>query len=89
MLFMSDLNLLDYISPFDLDVAHTEECNFHVMRVILTKRCPEQHCNMPSNVKQDFIDYSEANSFKKTVEKKNKSLATTLVTMRKFPHFHL
>ena len=47
-----------YISPFDLDVTHTEQCGFHVTRVMLTKIRPEHQFNMRNNVKQDYIDYS-------------------------------
>ena len=41
---MSDLN--KYYSPFDIDVIHIEQCDFHVTRVILTKTHPEyaQQC---------------------------------------------
>ena len=45
------------MSPFDLDVTHIEECDFHVIiRVVLKSTFPEHHFNMHNNVKQNLID---------------------------------
>ena len=48
----------EYISPFNLDVMHNDQCDFHVTRVILIKTHPEHHFNTHNDMTQDLIDSS-------------------------------